>query len=81
MEYTTFVYGGATDMKYTEMAQREIYNLVSTYVWQLQKGTITLDKFDDKELTEAEQERLVKALAKEVDKLGYKLESIGVVIV
>tara|TARA_Y100000401_G_scaffold62630_1_gene49774 strand:+ start:280 stop:525 length:246 start_codon:yes stop_codon:yes gene_type:complete len=81
MEYTTFVYGGATDMKYTEMAQREIYNLVSTYVWQLQKGTITLDKFDDKELTEAEQERLVKALAKEVDKLGYKLESIGVVVV
>ncbi len=68
-------------MKYTEMAQREIYNLVSTYVWQLQKGTITLDKFDDKELTEAEQERLVKALAKEVDKLGYKLESIGVVVV
>ena len=63
MEYTTFVYGGATDMKYTEMAQREIYNLVSTYVWQLQKGTITLDKFDDKELTETEQERLVKALA------------------
>ena len=81
MEYTTFVYGGATDMKYTEMAQREIYNLVSTYVWQLQKGTITLYKFDDKELTEAEQERLVKALAKEVDKLGYKLESIGVVVV
>tara|TARA_Y100001963_G_scaffold70395_1_gene97960 strand:- start:128 stop:373 length:246 start_codon:yes stop_codon:yes gene_type:complete len=81
MEYTTFVYGGATDMKYTEMAQREIYNLVSTYVWQLQKGTITLDKFDDKELTEAEQERLVKALAKEVDKLGYKLENIGVVVV
>ena len=81
MEYTTFVYGGATDMKYTEMAQREIYNLVSTYVWQLQKGTITLDKFDDKELTEAEQERLVKALAKDVDKLGYKLESIGVVVV
>ena len=81
MEYTTFVYGGATDMKYTEMAQREIYNLVSTYVWQLQKGTITLDKFDDKELTEAQQERLVKALAKEVDKLGYKLESIGVVVV
>lgn len=81
MEYTTFVYGGATDMKYTEMAQREIYNLVSTYVWQLQKGTITLDKFDDKELTETEQERLVKALAKEVDKLGYKLESIGVVVV
>ena len=80
MEYTTFVYGGATDMKYTEMAQREIYNLVSTYVWQLQKGTITLDKFDDKELTEAEQERLVKALAKEVDKLGYKLENIGVVV-
>ena len=80
MEYTTFVYGGATDMKYTEMAQREIYNLVSTYVWQLQKGTITLDKFDDKELTKAEQERLVKALAKEVDKLGYKLESIGVVV-
>lgn len=68
-------------MKYTEMAQREIYNLVSTYVWQLQKGTITLDKFDDKELTETEQERLVKALAKEVDKLGYKLESIGVVVV
>tara|TARA_Y100000592_G_scaffold19998_1_gene30681 strand:+ start:2976 stop:3182 length:207 start_codon:yes stop_codon:yes gene_type:complete len=68
-------------MKYTEMAQREIYNLVSTYVWQLQKGTITLDKFDDKELTEAQQERLVKALAKEVDKLGYKLESIGVVVV
>tara|TARA_B100000700_G_C14803488_1_gene741732 strand:- start:393 stop:599 length:207 start_codon:yes stop_codon:yes gene_type:complete len=68
-------------MKYTEMAQREIYNLVSTYVWQLQKGTITLDKFDDKELTEAEQERLVKALAKEVDKLGYKLENIGVVVV
>ena len=67
-------------MKYTEMAQREIYNLVSTYVWQLQKGTITLDKFDDKELTEAEQERLVKALAKEVDKLGYKLENIGVVV-
>tara|TARA_R100001594_G_scaffold23139_1_gene44862 strand:- start:283 stop:528 length:246 start_codon:yes stop_codon:yes gene_type:complete len=81
MEYTTFVYGGATDMKYTEMAQREIYNLVSTYVWQLQKGTITLDKFDDKELTEAQQERLVKALAKEVDKLGYKLENIGVVVV
>lgn len=81
MEYTTFVYGGATDMKYTEMAQREIYNLVSTYVWQLQKGTITLDKFDDKELTESEQERLVKALAKEVDKLGYKLENIGVVVV
>ena len=80
MEYTTFVYGGATDMKYTEMAQREIYNLVSTYVWQLQKGTITLDKFDDKELTESEQERLVKALAKEVDKLGYKLENIGVVV-
>ena len=68
-------------MKYTEMAQREIYNLVSTYVWQLQKGTITLDKFDNKELTEAVQERLVKALAKEVDKLGYKLESIGVVVV
>ena len=37
-------------MKYTEMAQREIYNVVSSYVWQLQNGTRQLAEFDDVEL-------------------------------
>ena len=81
MEYTTFVYGGATDMKYTEMAQREIYNVISNYVWRLENGTIQIDEFDDKTLTESQQDRLIKAMQKELDKLGYKLESIGVVVV
>ena len=70
MKYTTFVYGGATDMKYSEMAQREIYNVISNYVWRLQNGAIQLDEFDDVPLTEKQQERLIKAMEKELDNLA-----------
>jgi len=80
MKYTTFVYEGATDMKYSEMAQREIYNVISSYVWRLQNGTIQLDEFDDVPLTEKQQERFIKALSIEVDKLANKLENRGVVV-
>ena len=80
MEYTTFVYGGATDMKYTEMAQREIYNVISNYVWRLENGTIQIDEFDDKTLTESQQDRLIKAMQKELDKMVDKLEKRGVVV-
>ena len=67
-------------MKYTEMAQREIYNLVSSYVWQLQNGSIQLHSFDDVELTVKQSERLVDALAKEANKLATALEKRGVVV-
>ena len=67
-------------MKYTEMAQREIYNVVSNYVWQLQNGSIQLHSFDDVELTVKQSERLVDALSKESNKLATALEKRGVVI-
>lgn len=61
-------------MKYTEMAQREIYNVISNYVWQLENGTMQLDKFDDETLTESQQDRLVKAMQKELGKMVNRLE-------
>ena len=67
-------------MKYTEMAQREIYNVISNYVWQLENGTMQLDKFDDETLTESQQDRLVKAMQKELGKMVDKLEKRGVVV-
>ena len=67
-------------MKYTEMAQRAMYNVVSNYVWQLQNGATQLDEFDDVELTEKQSERLVKALSKEANKLAIALEKRGVVV-
>ena len=67
-------------MKYTEMAQREIYNVISNYVWRLENGTIQLDKFDDETLTESQQDRLIKAMQKELDKMVDKLEKRGVVV-
>ena len=67
-------------MKYTEMAQREIYNVISNYVWRLENGTIQLDKFDDETLTESQQDRLIKAMQKELDKMVDKLEKKGVVV-
>lgn len=67
-------------MKYTEMAQREIYNVVSNYVWRLQNGATQLDEFDDVELTEKQSERLVDALSKESNKLATALEKRGVVV-
>ena len=67
-------------MKYTEMAQREIYNLVSSYVGQLQDGRIQLNEFDDVGLTEWQSERLIEALAKEANKLATALEKRGVVV-
>jgi sporulation protein YlmC with PRC-barrel domain len=67
-------------MKYTEMAQREIYNLVSSYVGQLQDGRIQLNEFDDVELTEWQSERLIEALSKEANKLATALEKRGVVV-
>ena len=57
-------------MKYSEMAQREIYNVISNYVWRLQNGAIQLDEFDDVPLTEKQQERLIKAMEKELDNLA-----------
>ena len=57
-------------MKYSEMAQREIYNVISNYVWRLQNGTIQLDEFDDVPLTEKQQERLIKAMENELDNLA-----------
>ena len=80
MEYTTFVYGGATDMKYTEMAQREIYNVISNYVWRLENGTVQIDEFDDEKLTESQQDRLVKAMQKELGKMVNRLEKKGVIV-
>ena len=67
-------------MKYSEMAQRVIYNVTANYVWSLQNGTIQLDEFDDVPLTEKQQERFIKALSIEVDKLANKLENRGVVV-
>ena len=57
-------------MKYPEMAQRILYNVMSNYVWRLQNGTIQLDEFDDVPLTEKQQERLIKAMEKELDNLA-----------
>tara|TARA_R100000322_G_scaffold25414_1_gene16318 strand:+ start:405 stop:641 length:237 start_codon:yes stop_codon:yes gene_type:complete len=71
---------GVTDMKYTEMAQREIYNVISNYVWQLENGTMQLDKFDDETLTESQQDRLIKAMQKELGKMVNKLEKKGVIV-
>ena len=71
---------GVTDMKYTEMAQREIYNVISNYVWQLENGTMQLDKFDDETLTESQQDRLVKAMQKELGKMVTRLEKKGVIV-
>ena len=71
---------GVTDMKYTEMAQREIYNVISNYVWQLENGTMQLDKFDDETLTESQQDRLVKAMQKELGKMVNRLEKKGVIV-
>ena len=67
-------------MKYTEMAQREIYNVVSNYVWRLENGTIQIDEFDDETLTESQQDKLIKAMQKELDKMVDKLEKRGVVV-
>ena len=67
-------------MKYTEMAQREIYNVISNYVWRLENGTIQLDKFDDETLTESQQDKLIKAMQKELDKMVDRLEKKGVVV-
>ena len=67
-------------MKYTEMAQRELYNVISNYVWRLENGTIQIDKFDDETLTESQQDRLIKAMQKELDKMVDKLEKRGVVV-
>ena len=67
-------------MKYTEMAQREIYNVISNYVWQLENGTMQLDKFDDETLTESQQDRLVKAMQKELGKMVNRLEKKGVIV-
>ena len=67
-------------MKYTEMAQREIYNVISNYVWRLENGTIQIDEFDDEKLTESQQDKLIKAMQKELDKMVDKLEKKGVVI-
>ena len=67
-------------MKYTETAQREIYNVISNYVWQLENGTMQLDKFDDETLTESQQDRLVKAMQKELGKMVNRLEKKGVIV-
>ena len=67
-------------MKFTEMAQREIYNVISNYVWRLENGTIQIDEFDDETLTESQQDRLIKAMQKELDKMVDKLEKKGVVV-
>jgi len=67
-------------MKYTEMAQREIYNVISNYVWRLENGTIQIDKFDDETLTESQQDKLIKAMQRELDKMVDKLEKRGVVV-
>ena len=67
-------------MKFTEMAQREIYNVISNYVWRLENGTIQIDEFDDETLTESQQDRLIKAMQKELDKMVDKLEKRGVVV-
>jgi len=67
-------------MKYTEMAQREIYNVISNYVRRLENGTIQIDKFDDETLTESQQYKLIKAMQKELDKMVDKLEKRGVVV-
>lgn len=67
-------------MKYTEMAQREIYNVISNYVWRLENGTIQIDEFDDETLTESQQDKLIKAMQKELDKMVDKLEKRGVVV-
>ncbi len=66
-------------MKYTEMAQREIYNVISNYVWRLENGTVQIDEFDDETLTESQQDKLIKAMQKELDKMVDKLEKRGVV--
>ena len=67
-------------MKYTEMAQREIYNVISNYVWRLENGTIQLDKFDDETLTESQQNKLIQAMQKELGKMVHKLEKKGVIV-
>ena len=67
-------------MKYTEMARREIYNVISTYVWHLENGTIQIDEFDDETLTESQQDKLIKAMQKELDNMVDKLEKRGVVV-
>lgn len=67
-------------MKYTEMAQREIYNVISNYVWRLENGTIQIDEFDGETLTESQQDKLIKAMQKELDKMVDKLEKRGVVV-
>ena len=67
-------------MKYTEMAQREIYNVISNYVWRLENGTIQIDEFDDETLTESQQDRLVKAMQKELGKMVNRLEKKGVIV-
>jgi transcriptional regulator of acetoin/glycerol metabolism len=67
-------------MKYTEMAQREIYNVISNYVWRLENGTIQIDEFDDETLTESQQDKLIKAMQKELDKMVDRLEKKGVVV-
>ena len=67
-------------MKYTEMAQREIYNVISNYVWRLENGTVQIDEFDDETLTESQQDKLIKAMQKELDKMVDRLEKKGVVV-
>ena len=62
------------------MAQREIYNVISNYVWRLENGTIQLDKFDDETLTESQQDKLIQAMQKELGKMVHKLEKKGVIV-
>ena len=62
------------------MAQREIYNVISNYVWRLENGTVQIDEFDDETLTESQQDKLIKAMQKELDKMVDKLEKRGVVV-
>ena len=57
-------------MKYSEMAQRVIYNVTANYVWSLQNGTIQLDEFDGVPLTKKHQEGLIKAMEKELDNMA-----------
>jgi hypothetical protein len=57
-------------MKYSEMAQRVIYNVTANYVWRLQNGTIQLDEFDGVPLTKKHQEGLIKAMEKELDNMA-----------
>ena len=58
----------------------QIYNVISNYVWQLENGKMQLDKFDDETLTESQQDRLIKAMQKELGKMVNRLEKKGVIV-